>query len=364
MPENVALAEVLNRLTREGELYSKQADASLLCFACGHRCLIRPGRRGICKVRHNDEGRLYVPHGYVGALQIDPIEKKPFFHALPGAQALSFGMLGCDYHCGYCQNWFTSQSIRDPKAVGSAHEMSAADLVDLAVRRGAPVLASTYNEPLITSEWAVDVFREGRKSGLMTAYISNGNGTPEVLAYIRPWVDLYKVDLKSFRHPAYRDLGGQLKTVLETIGRLKEMGFWLEIVTLVIPGFNDSDAELKDIARFLVSVSDEIPWHVTAFHKDYKMTGPDATSAATLLRAAHIGREAGLQFVYAGNLPGQVGDWENTRCPTCHALLIERVGFHILRNRLAEGRCPDCAQAVPGIWSRRARDRQSAADCR
>jgi pyruvate formate lyase activating enzyme len=361
MPENLALAEVLKRLTREGDLYEKQPDSSLICFACGHRCLIRPGRKGICKVRTNEGGRLLVPHGYVGALQLDPIEKKPFFHALPGSLALSFGMLGCDYHCGYCQNWFTSQSIRDPKAMGSAHEMTAADLATLAVRGGAPVLASTYNEPLITSEWAVEVFREGKKAGLIGAYISNGNGTPEVLAYIRPWVDLYKVDLKSFRDPAYRELGGQLKTVLETVGRLKEMGFWVEIVTLIIPGFNDSDAELKDIARFLVSVSPEIPWHVTAFHKDYKMTGPDATSAATLLRAAQIGKEAGLQFVYAGNLPGQVGDWENTRCPSCQTLLIERLGFHILRNRLADGHCPDCRHAIPGVWSRRALDRGAAA---
>jgi pyruvate formate lyase activating enzyme len=352
MPENVALADILNRLTREGELYEKHPDSSLTCFACGHRCLIRPGRKGICKVRYNEDGKLFVPHAYVGALQVDPIEKKPFFHALPGSLALSFGMLGCDYHCGYCQNWFTSQSIRDPKAGGRPQEMSASDLVALAEQTGAPVLASTYNEPLITSEWAVEVFGEGRKAGLLGAYISNGNGTEEVLTYIRPWVDLYKVDLKSFRDASYRALGGQLKIVLETIGRLKGMGFWVEIVTLVIPGFNDSDAELRDIAKFLVSVSREIPWHVTAFHKDYKMTGPDGTSAETLRRAAAIGKEAGLQFVYAGNLPGRVDDWENTRCPGCNALLVERAGYRILKNRLVKGSCPECARPIPGIWSR------------
>jgi pyruvate formate lyase activating enzyme len=351
MPENLALAEVLNRLTREGSLYEKHSDSSLTCFACGHRCLIRPGRQGICKVRYNEGGTLLVPHGYVGALQVDPIEKKPFFHAFPGRPALSFGMLGCDYHCGYCQNWFTSQSIRDPKAGGRPKEISATELVSLAVRSGAPVLASTYNEPLITSEWAVEVFQEGRKAGLLGAYISNGNGTEEVLTYIRPWVDLYKVDLKSFRDPAYRTLGGQLKTVLETIGRLKGMGFWVEIVTLVIPGFNDSEAELRDIAKFLVSVSPEIPWHLTAFHQDYKMTEPDGTSAATLIRAATIGKEAGLQFVYAGNLPGRVGSWENTTCPGCGAMLIERAGYHIARNRLVDGKCPDCRRVVPGVWS-------------
>ncbi|HEU5182696.1 MAG TPA: AmmeMemoRadiSam system radical SAM enzyme [Candidatus Polarisedimenticolia bacterium] len=350
MPRNLVLADALSRLTREGELYRKHADGSLTCFACGHRCLIRPGRAGICQVRSNEGGVLIVPHGYVGALQVDPIEKKPFFHALPGRSALSFGMLGCDYHCGYCQNWFTSQSIRDPKAAGRPQPVSAREIVERAMRAGAPVVASTYNEPLITSEWAVEVFREGREAGLVGAYISNGNGTEEVLTYLRPWVDLYKVDLKSFREASYRALGGQLKVVLETIGRLKGMGFWVEIVTLVIPGWNDSSQELRDIARFLASVSPEIPWHVTAFHKDYKMTDPDDTPVDSLLRAVDIGREAGLQFVYAGNLPGRVGDWENTRCPGCGELLIERLGYRILANRLLSGSCPACRRPVPGVW--------------
>ena len=351
MPRNLILADALSRMTRVGELYRKHADGSLTCFACGHRCLIRPGRAGICQVRSNDGGVLIVPHGYVGALQVDPIEKKPFFHAFPGRPALSFGMLGCDYHCGYCQNWFTSQSIRDPEAAGRPQPMSAREIVERALRSGAPVVASTYNEPLITSEWAVEVFREGREAGLVGAFISNGNGTEEVLTYLRPWVDLYKVDLKSIRDASYRALGGQLKVVLETIGRLKGMGFWVEIVTLVIPGWNDSNEELRDIARFIASVSPEIPWHVTAFHKDYKMTDPDDTPVASLLRAAAIGREAGLQFVYAGNLPGRVGEWENTRCPGCGELLIERLGYRILANRLRGGTCPGCHRSIPGVWS-------------
>jgi len=346
----VTLAETLNRLTREGELYEKHPDGSLTCFACGHRCLIRPGRSGICKVRYNEAGTLYVPHGYIGSLQVDPIEKKPFFHALPGSLALSFGMLGCDFHCGYCQNWFTSQAIRDSKATARPELTGAADLVALARRYGAPVLASTYNEPLITSEWAGEVFGKAHDAGLLCAYISNGNGTEEVLRYIRPFVDLYKVDLKSFRDPAYRQLGGQLPVVLKTVARLKEMGFWLEIVTLVIPGFNDSDEELRDIARFLASISREIPWHVTAFHKDYKMTDPDDTPVSTLVRAATIGKEEGLQFVYAGNLPGRVGDLENTYCPGCGSLLIERNGYTIRTYRLESDHCPDCRRAIPGVW--------------
>jgi pyruvate formate lyase activating enzyme len=350
MARPVALAEILHRMTREGELHTKHPDGSVTCHACGHRCLIRPGRDGICKVRGNRNGTLMVPHGYVGALAADPIEKKPFFHALPGSLALSFGMLGCDYHCGYCQNWFTSQAIRDPGAAAQPETVSAAELAELAVRHGAPVLASTYNEPLITSEWAVEVFREGRRKGLLGAYISNGNGTGEVLAYLRPWVDLYKVDLKSMRESCYRALGGRLSVVLDTIRNLKRMGFWLEVVTLIIPGFNDSTEELRDAAGFLASVSPEIPWHVTAFHQDYRMTDPENTPAATLIRAAGIGREAGLHFVYAGNLPGRVNGLENTHCPGCRRLLVERHGYRIVRNRLRGGSCPDCSRVIPGVW--------------
>jgi pyruvate formate lyase activating enzyme len=502
------LADLLARHTREGDLYEKLPDQRVRCFACGHRCLIPPGHDGVCRVRFNEGGTLMVPHGYVGALQVDPVEKKPFFHALPGARALSFGMLGCDYHCGYCfvpgteivtsggprtldslfdggrpvfetatdavvlrpevevvthrgrtravrgvfrhhyagpmmsinlvggteiratpdheflvtaraargvpppsffvpasaitpefdlleptsgggyrkrrledtkvltydgpvynleveedrtylvhgaavhncQNWVTSQALRDPRAVAPAQAVTPGDLVGEARRRGARIVTSTYNEPLITSEWAVAIFREARAAGLVCSYVSNGNGTPEVLDYIRPWVSLYKVDLKSFRDRRYRELGGTLDRVLWTIRALHEQGFWLEIVTLVIPGFNDSEDELKEIAQFLVSVSPDIPWHVTAFHKDYKMTGPDDTSVAALVRAAEIGTAAGLRFVYAGNLPGRVGRWEHTWCPGCGALLIERRGYTILRNEIPDGDCPTCGLHVPGFW--------------
>ena len=262
-------------------------------------------------------------------------------------------MLGCDYHCGYCQNWVTSQALRDPDASAPPREVSPGrDRARSRSTHGARIVTSTYNEPLITSEWAVAVFREAKAAGLLCSYVSNGNGTPEVLDYIRPWVSLYKVDLKSFRDRHYRELGGTLERVLWTIRALHEQGFWVEIVTLVVPGFNDSDEELRDIARFLVSCLADIPWHVTAFHPDYKMTEPDATGVATLLRAAEIGRGEGLRFVYAGNLPGRVRSWENTYCPGCRALLVERVGFRVLANRLADGSCPDCRRAIPGCWPR------------
>jgi pyruvate formate lyase activating enzyme len=346
-----ALGERLARLTRPGELCESLPEGRVRCFACGHRCLVPPGREGVCRVRFNEGGVLRVPFGYVAALQLDPVEKKPFFHALPGSKALSFGMLGCDYHCAFCQNWLTSQALRDQDAGTPPRLTTPAEIVGTALAQGARILTSTYNEPLITSEWAVAVFREAKAKGLVCSYVSNGNATPEVLDYLRPFVSLYKVDLKSFRDRSYREMGGTLERVLSTIRALHEQGFWVEVVTLVVPGLNDSDEELRDIARFLVSVSPDIPWHVTAFHQDYRMTGRANTTATALLRAAEIGFAEGLHFVYAGNLPGSVRNWENTYCPGCGERLVERVGFRVGENRIRDGRCPDCRAAVPGVWS-------------
>jgi len=338
-------------VTGAEELWEQLEGGKLRCHACGHRCVILDGLDGICRVRFNRGGTLHVPRGYVGGLQVDPIEKKPFFHAFPGAVALSFGMLGCDYHCSYCQNWLTSQALRDRAAQSSPQDLEPGEIVALARRHHAPAMVSTYNEPLITSEWAMEVFSEARKAGITCGYVSNGNGTPQVLRYIRPHVDLYKVDLKSFRDESYRTLGGKLHNVLDTIALLKEMGFWVEIVTLLIPGFNDSEEELRELTSFLVSVSPDMPWHVTAFHKDYKMTDPEDTTARELVRAAQIGKEAGLRYVYAGNLPGLVGQWESTCCHECGEMLIERRGYRILRYRLEErGTCPSCHSSIPGFW--------------
>jgi pyruvate formate lyase activating enzyme len=348
------LADVLARATREGELYRVLDDGRLQCYACGHCCPLPEGAIGVCKVRFNEGGTLRVPWGYVGGVQCDPIEKKPFFHAHPGALAYSFGMLGCDLHCGYCQNWVTSQALRDPAAVAPPLATRPEDLVHEALRLGARVLVSTYNEPLITSEWAVAVFKEAKAAGLLTGYVSNGNGTPEVLEYIRPWVDLYKVDLKSFDDRHYRQLGGRLQPILDTIRRLHAMGFWVEIVTLLIPGFNDSRDEIARLTEFVAGVSPDIPWHVTAFHGDYKMMDPGNTTADMLLGAAAIGRNAGLRYVYAGNLPGAVGDLENTRCASCGETLIARYGYFIREYRLtADGCCPSCATSIPGRWGQR-----------
>ena len=346
------LAQSLGRLTAPGELYEKLPDNRVRCYACGHRCLILDGHDGICRVRFNRGGTLFVPHSYFAAIQCDPIEKKPFFHVLPGSLALSFGMLGCDLHCGYCQNWLTSQALRDPDSGGPVRPMSAAEFCRHAVDRGALTVTSTYNEPLITSEWAVEVFQEARRQGLRTSFVSNGNGTEEVLDYLRPWVDFYKVDLKSFNDKNYRQLGGKLDNVLRTIEQLYQKGFWLEIVTLFVPGFNDSADEMRQIAKFLAGISPDIPWHCTAFHPDYKMQEIDATAAQTLVRACETGREAGLHYCYAGNLPGRCGDWENTRCPGCGETVVERYGYTIRSCRLtAAGQCPKCHRAIPGRWA-------------
>ncbi len=345
------LADVIDRLTLPGELYRPLEGGKVECYACGHRCVIFPGKRGICKVRFNDGGTLRVPWGYVAALQCDPAEKKPFHHVLPGSSTLTFGMLGCDYACDFCLNWLTSQTLRDPAAGVQPTEVTPHQLIDLAQRHGAALVGSSYNEPLITSEWAVAVFKEAKAAGLRTCCISNGNATSEVLDYLRPWTDCYKVDLKAMTQRNYRALGGVLQHVRETIRMVYERGFWLEVVTLVIPGWNDSAEELQAAAEFIASVSPFIPWHVTAFHKDYRMTDPEDTGPETLLRAARSGEAAGLKYVYAGNLPGRVGRYEHTWCHHCAALLVERSGYFILQNRLAPGgRCPECGTAIPGIW--------------
>jgi len=568
------IGDLLDKLTVTGELYKKLSDNTIECYACGHRCKIREGKRGICQVRFNEGGELRVPWGYVAALQSDPIEKKPFFHVMPGTNALTFGMLGCDFHCGYCftgetmvvtnrgpialqdafelgvtlqkgpdgdisipfdlkaitssgdlqkvkavfrhpyegemvkikpyylpsitctpahrvyatkdqntephmvkarelkndhylviprrfhfpsspildameyieaykpahqihwmmpqedkenvltttaesglsqretgtmwygdhaidlkiietekfylipireiasesftgyvfnmeveeehnylagfllvsncQNWLTSQAMRDPssdESINYIRKISPHEMVQLAHRTHASTVVSSYNEPLITSEWAVGIFKEAKAAGLMCAYVSNGNNTPEVMEYIRPYISAYKVDLKCMQDKNYRKLGGVLQNTLDGIKRAHEMGLWVEIVTLTIPGFNDSNEELWDAARFIAGVSKDIPWHVTAFHKDYKMTDPDNTDAKTLLRAAEIGHEAGLRFVYAGNLPGQVGEYEDTFCPQCNDRLIQRSGYIIHEYRImSEGTCPTCNAKIPGLW--------------
>ncbi|MEJ5201957.1 MAG: AmmeMemoRadiSam system radical SAM enzyme [Anaerolineales bacterium] len=349
------LADILDKHTAPAELVQQLEDGAVRCIACAHRCLIKPGRRGICQVRFNQNGQLRVPWGYVAGLQVDPIEKKPFAHLLPGSDALTFGMLGCDFHCSFCQNWLSSQTLRDPHAgTDYIQTVSPDQLVKIAIQSGAELIVSSYNEPLITSEWAVAIFKLAKQAGLHCAYVSNGNATPEVLEYLRPYLTAYKIDLKCMNDKHYRELGGVLQNVLDTIRQAYELGLWVEVVTLVIPDFNDSPEELWEAARFLASISPDIPWHVTAFHPDYKMTDRPSTSARMLQQAADIGQEAGLHYVYAGNLPGRVGSLEDTFCPHCQTRLIQRRGYSILDYRItSQGTCPKCGVHIAGVWSDR-----------
>lgn len=347
------VANLLDELTAPGELYKKLDNGVVQCHACAHRCVIKPGGRGICQVRSNRNGELLVPWGYVSGLYPDPVEKKPFNHLLPGSLAMTFGMLGCNFHCDFCQNWITSQTLRDPSASFGAEyirRISPQQVVDAALRNGCDLVVSSYNEPLITSEWSVAIFKLAKEAGLRCAFVSNGFATPEVLDYLHPYLTAYKIDLKTMQESQYRQVGGRLNDVLDSIQRAHDIGLWVEVVTLVIPEFNDSTQELWDTSRFVASVSTDIPWHVTAYHPDYKRDAPP-TSAKKLQEAAEIGQEAGLKYVYAGNLPGRVGSLEDTHCPHCMKVLVKRRGFQVVENQLKDSnKCPYCGTEIAGVW--------------
>ena len=276
--------------------------------------------------------------------------KKALLSCLAGSLALTFGMLGCDFHCAYCQNWDISQAIRDPEAGTDPVKISADRVIDTAQERKAKLVVSSYNEPLITAEWSQDIFERARKKGFKTAFVSNGNATPEVLAFLRPHLDAYKVDLKSMRQENYRELGGKLSAVLDTIARLWERKVWVEVVTLVVPGFNDSDEELNGLAGFLASVSKDIPWHVTAFHKDYKMTGPKIPMPAHCSAPATSAKKpVSILSMQATCRAG----WKNMKILfVLHAkMLVERVGYRIQQNLVTpDGKCRTAVR-VCGIWS-------------
>ena len=296
-----------------------------------------------------------VPWGYVSSLQTDPIEKKPFYHFLAGTNALTFGMLGCNLKCDYCQNWLTSQALREQGTDHLADHLrpiTPEALVEYGVQSGAEVVASSYNEPLITSEWARDIFELAGKAGLRQVYISNGYATREVLDFLQPNLQGFKVDLKTMQPGHYKELGGDLQPVLDSIKYAHQLGLWIEIVTLLVPGFNDTPAELQKMAKFIHSVSPEIPWHVTAFRPDYKMLDKPRTAQHQIVKAVEIGFQEGLQYVYGGNLPGSLGKFEHTFCHHCQALLIKRRGFFILEyNITPDGLCPQCSTKIPGVWS-------------
>jgi pyruvate formate lyase activating enzyme len=334
----------------EARFYEKLAEEKVHCHLCAHECKIDPGKRGICHTRENLEGTLYsLVYGKVVAENIDPIEKKPLFHFLPGTRSYSIATAGCNFMCLHCQNYDISQYPRLHKGRILGQERDPEAIVAYALASHSASISYTYTEPTIFLEFAQDTARLAREQGLKNVFVSNGFMTPESASALAEIIDGDNIDLKSFKDDFYRKVcKARLKPVLDTIVRLKEAGVWLEVTTLIIPGHNDSEAELKEIAHFIKDVGAGIPWHVTAFHPTFKMMDRPATPVATLRKAREIGLKAGLRHVYTGNIPGEGG--ENTTCYACKELLIERLGYSIRRYNLKDGKCPQCQAEIDGVW--------------
>jgi len=334
---------------KEAYLYEKLEQKKVRCNLCNHRCVIKEGGRGICGVRENRDGVLYsLVYDKVIAAHLDPIEKKPLFHFLPGSTSFSIATVGCNFKCKFCQNYEISQMPRDYNRI-TGELISPDTIVEYALQNGAKSISYTYTEPTVYFELCLDTARIAVQKGLKNVFVTNGYMTEECLKEIYPDLHAANVDLKSFREQFYRELcGARLKPVLRSIEVMKSMGIWVEVTTLIIPGYNDSEGELKEIAKFLASLDPNIPWHVTRFYPTYKLTTPPPTPVGTLQKAREIGLEQGLKYVYTGNIPGNEG--ENTYCPNCKKLLIERYGFYIRRFDLKNGTCPHCNTEIKGIF--------------
>jgi pyruvate formate lyase activating enzyme len=334
----------------EALLYARQPDGSVVCHLCAHRCRVRPGLRGICGVRENRDGVLVTLVGdRVVSAEVDPIEKKPFFHFLPGSLAYSIATVGCNFHCLFCQNWEISQWPRERGGPLPGAAISPAGLVRAARAAGCRTIAYTYTEPTVFFELALETSRLASEAGLKNVFVTNGYMTKEALAVIGSTLHGANVDLKSFSDRYYRRVcGATLAPVLETIGRLRELRIWVEVTTLLIPGHNDSDAELTALSRWLASVDPDMPWHVSAFFPAYRMADVPPTPVSALHRAVRIGRDAGLHYVYTGNIPEEA--WETTACPRCGRWLVRRRGLRLLDNSLAAGRCRACGTPIAGVW--------------
>lgn len=334
---------------KEAYLYEKREKEAVRCKVCNHRCLIQDGKRGICGVRENRSGTLFsLVYGKIIADHCDPIEKKPLFHFLPGSLSYSIATAGCNFRCLFCQNADISQA---PASSGNipGREMSPERLVQKALDWGARSISYTYTEPSIFFETALDTARLAVSHGLKNVFVTNGYMTRDCLEEIHPDLHAANVDLKAFTDRFYKEqCGARLEPVLKTIQALNEMGVWLEVTTLLIPGLNDSAEELREIARFLTSIDPNIPWHISRFHPTYQLTHIPSTSSESIRRARDLGYEEGLRYVYTGNLPGDHG--ENTFCHACGKALILRLGFQITQNRIKKGRCPFCEKEIPGHW--------------
>lgn len=333
----------------EARFYEKGEERKVQCHLCAHECKIDPGQWGICHVRENKDGTLYsMVYGRIIAENIDPIEKKPLFHFLPGSRSYSIATIGCNFMCMHCQNYDISQYPRRHKRI-IGEKRTPQDIVDHAILSRSSSISYTYTEPTIFMEFAQDVGRLAKEKGLRNVFVSNGYMTEMSAQALAEFVEADNVDLKSFRDDFYRKIcKARLQPVLDTIERLKRLGVWLEVTTLIIPGLNDSDEELTQIAHFLKEVGEDIPWHVSAFYPTHEMLDRPRTPPATLLKARDIGLKAGLRYVYTGNIPGQGG--ESTNCYQCGELLIDRLGYTIRGFILKDGKCPKCQAVIDGVW--------------
>ncbi len=333
---------------KEALFYQKRDDGAVQCGLCSHRCLVKEGKRGICGVRENREGTLYsLVYGRCISQAIDPIEKKPLFHFLPGTQSFSVATVGCNFSCKHCQNYSISQMVHDHDTIVGDHVFPH-EIVKAARQYACSSISYTYTEPTIYYEYAYDIAVLAHEHNVKNVFVTNGYITPEALRHINPYLDAANVDLKSFSDDFYKKIcGARLKPVLDALTVYKELGIWLEITTLIIPTYNDSDGELKNIADFIVTLGAETPWHISAYHPTYKLNDQARTSVKTLQRARVIGQDAGLRYVYEGNVPGEQG--ENTYCFSCGTLLIERLGFTVAQNRIHNQRCPDCGIDIDGV---------------
>jgi pyruvate formate lyase activating enzyme len=333
---------------KEAMFYKREGDSQVSCGLCRFRCLIGDGNRGICAVRENRGGTLYsLVYGRLCAEHVDPIEKKPLFHVMPGSRTYSIATVGCNFHCRHCQNYSISQVDRTAPIQGA--EQSPQEIVQRAIASDCHSISYTYTEPTIFYEFAYDTARLAREAGLKNVFVTNGYICREPLAAIAPLLDAANIDLKGFSEGFYRDVvHARLSEVLDSIIEYRKLGIWLELTTLIIPGLNDSDSDLSGIAEFIATnLGIDTPWHVSQFYPTYRLTDRPRTPLATLRRARDIGRAAGLRYVYEGNVPGEGG--ENTCCPVCSSVLIKRYGYAIETDRIRNGACPNCGTAIAGV---------------
>ena len=337
---------------KEALLYEKLNDKIVYCYLCAHECKIADNKFGLCGVRENVGGVLYThAYGHLVAVHVDPVEKKPLYHFLPGSSSFSIATAGCNFRCGFCQNWEISQAPikRDKGVLLSEEEFTPQELVDEALGNECESISYTYTEPTIFFEYAYDTAKLAKASGLRNIFVTNGYMTSACLKEMSPYLDAANVDLKFYKDESYKIIcAASLFPVLDSIKLMKDLGIWVEITTLIIPGVNDSEQELSDIAKFIFSVDKDIPWHVSRFHPDYKFTGQAPTSEETLKKAQSIGEGIGLNFVYAGNVYG----WGNdTICPICKKILIKRDGFKIMEYSIKSKKCLYCQNEIPGLFS-------------